>query len=209
MRTEQQLPASGRCCCLQRPLVSMWNCTALSHLLLPWDLQTFISLLYVQLFLLSSPETCLVSALPSPGPGFSLFPWTDSCFMLLWCPLVTCGVLQPFIKGKKCILNNLYIACFVSPPVLALTKHRVLGAKFLFPDGLWVRLFRMATQEKDPSPSPHLFCGVCLSFTTLLMNGVLKAWAACKEFSRFNACLIHHQLNNWKYPFVPLCHPVR
>lgn len=67
------------------------------------------------------------------------------------------------------------MACFVSPPVLALKKHHVLGAELLFPDGLLVRLFRMATQEKDPSPSLCLFCGVCLNFTTLLITGVLKA----------------------------------
>lgn len=35
METEQQLPSCGRCCCLQRPLVSTWNCTDPSCLLLP------------------------------------------------------------------------------------------------------------------------------------------------------------------------------
>lgn len=157
--------------------VSMWHCTDLSHLLLPQYLQTFISQC-AQLFLLFSPETCLVSALPSPAPGFFSVSLNHFTFHA---SLVTCGVLQvhpeQFIDILFCLLT---CSCFEEI------------SKFLFPDGLLVRLFGITTQEKDPSPSPHLFCGVCLSFTTLLVNGVLKAWAAHRESSRLSPCLMHH-----------------
>lgn len=141
METEQQLLLSGRCCCLQRPLMSVWGCTDLSRLLLlvvPGDLSKCGPFPVHSAFLLSSPETCLVSALPSPAPGFALS-FLElihiTCFSdALW----QCDALQPFIYGKKRILNNLYLACRLSPclQVLALRKHHVLGAQFLFPSGL-------------------------------------------------------------------------
>lgn len=195
MRTEQQLSPSSRCCCLQRPLVSMWNCTDLSHLLLPWYLLTFISQ-SVQLFLLTSPETCLVFALPSPAPGFSLLElfhiscfsdvlshlWHASAIYLrkemhpeqfidsLFC-LPTCSCIEEASCPRSKILVHRW-----SLSEAVQSGHSGEGSFTITPCVLW--------------GLPDLHHDVD--------EGGAQSLSCFEEFSRFNPCLMHHQLNNLK-----------
>lgn len=109
-----------------------------------------------------------------------------------------CDALQPFIYGKKCNLYNLYIACLVSPPFLALRKHYVLGEKCLLSSGLFPHPFHpiyspQLTSNKAVQsgpltkrtllPHPICFVGVCMSSATLLMNGCSKPELLWKTLS--------------------------
>lgn len=129
------------------------------------------------------PKDLLGFCIANPSPRiFSLFPSTDSHYMLLWWPLAKCDALQPFIYGKKCILNHLYIACLVSLPFPASWKHHFLGAKLFFPYGLFScpfhpidspeLTFNEAVQSVKRTLLAHpVFAGVFLSNFTPLMNG--------------------------------------
>lgn len=144
--------------------------------------------------------------------------------MLLWWPLATCDALQPCIYGKKGILSNFYTASLASPPFLALKEMTCPGSKVLVPQWSLSSPFphpvsspeltfkegvQWPTHAKDSSSSPWLFCGGLQSSAILLMNGCSKPELLEKSLPRSTSCLMHHQLNNWKDPFVPLCHAVR
>lgn len=82
------------------------------------------------------PKDLLGFCIANPSPRiFSLFPSTDSHYMLLWWPLAKCDALQPLIYGKKCILNHLYIACLVSLAFSCFMKASCPGSKVVLP--LW------------------------------------------------------------------------
>lgn len=68
---------------------------------------------------------------------------------------------------------------------------------------LLMRLFRVL---KGPFLLT-LFCGGFPQLFHPIDEWALHAWAAREEFTRFTSCLMYHQLNNHKGPFVPLYHP--
>lgn len=120
------------------------------------------------------PKDLLGFCIANPSPRiFSLFPSTDSHYMLLWWPLAKCDALQPFIYGKKCILNHLYIACLVSLPFPASWKHHFLGAKLFFPYGLFSCPFH-------PIDSPELTFNEAVQSVkrTLLAHPVLRGFSS-------------------------------
>lgn len=208
MRTEQRLPPSGRCCCLQRFLVKLHWPVSPAAPLVPAEFYKSVCSAFPPL----QPRVLLGVCTAKPCPRF--FSLSLNCFTFraslvpsgnLWCA-------SAMYLRKEMHPEQFIDGLFFLPTCSCFEETSCPGSKVLVPWWvlvLLVRLFRVPTQEKDPSPSPCLFCGVCLNFIMLLIIGVLKAWAVHKEFSRFSLCLIHHHLNNWKYQFVPLCHPVR